>query len=119
MSSVGWTDWEIKISWALVLVEEKRGRGMVKMISAYNIWFPPQGAIQPLRDGADLRDGVQSTLADFKEQCGLSPIANVKQCIRLLGTRVANSAEQASLQFYMNGDVSTSQLHYNAITLSP
>ena len=77
------------------------------MFLCHSFSFFPQSAIQPLRDGADLRDGVQSALAEFKEHCGLSPIANVKQCIRLLGTRVTNSAEHASLQFYMNGDVST------------
>ncbi|XP_071181783.1 inactive phospholipase C-like protein 2 [Mytilus edulis] len=61
-------------------------------------------AIQPLRDGTDLRDSVQLALAEFKEICGLSPIANIKQCIRLLATRVSNSSEQASLNLVMKGD---------------
>ncbi|KAL3841874.1 hypothetical protein ACJMK2_019969 [Sinanodonta woodiana] len=61
-------------------------------------------AVQPLRDGTDLRDSAQIALAEFKESCGLSPIANIKQCIRLLGTRVSNSCEQATLRFYMNSE---------------
>ena len=65
-----------------------------------------QVAIQPLRDGTDLRDNVQSALLEFKETCGLSPISNLKQCIRLLGSRVTNSTEQASLKVYMEGEVS-------------
>ena len=65
-----------------------------------------QVAIQPLRDGTDLRDNVQVALADFKETCGQSPISNIKQCIRNLATRVQSSTEQASLRLYMKGDVS-------------
>ncbi|KAK3103478.1 hypothetical protein FSP39_019535 [Pinctada imbricata] len=64
-------------------------------------------AIQPLRDGTDIRDNVQVALAEFKETCGLSPIANIKQCIRLLATRVSNSTEQASLILYTSGEYPT------------
>ncbi|KAL5007407.1 hypothetical protein ScPMuIL_016213 [Solemya velum] len=56
-------------------------------------------AIQPLRDGTDLRDNVQIALANFKEICGLSPIANIKQCIRLLASRVAILGDQCTLIF--------------------
>ncbi|ESO87010.1 hypothetical protein LOTGIDRAFT_51557, partial [Lottia gigantea] len=61
-------------------------------------------AIQPLRDGTDLRDDVQISLAAFKETCGLAPIANIKQCIRLLATRIANCGEQSSLTYVMKGE---------------
>jgi hypothetical protein len=74
-----------------------------------------QVAIQPLRDGTDLRDNVQTALADFKETCGLSPIANIKQCIRLLGTRVSNASESASLIFHVDGEVGQVQRLSSAI----
>lgn len=73
---------------------------------------PPQIAIQPLRDGTDLRDNVQTALAEFKETCGLSPIANIKQCIRLLATRVSSSSDQGTLNLYMNGEVRYDYLRF-------
>lgn len=65
-----------------------------------------QAASQPLRDSTDLRDNVHVALANFKETCGLAPIANVKQCIRLLATRIANLVEPTSLVMTMKGEVS-------------
>lgn len=65
-----------------------------------------QVAIQPLRDGTDLRDNVQVALAMFKENCGLAPISNIKQCIRMLVSRIAGSSEEASLQLIMRAEVS-------------
>ena len=65
-----------------------------------------QVAIQPLRDGTDLRDNVQIALAMFKENCGLAPISNIKQCIRMLVTRISASSDNASLQLVMKGEVS-------------
>lgn len=65
-----------------------------------------QTAVQPLKDGADLRDGVQVALATFKDSCCLGPIANLKQCIRLLSSRIANSGELVSLSYSMQGEVS-------------
>ncbi|BFZ05126.1 hypothetical protein BsWGS_08165 [Bradybaena similaris] len=61
-------------------------------------------AVQPLKDGADLRDGVQVALATFKDSCCLGPIANLKQCIRLLSSRIANSGELVSLSYSMQGE---------------
>ncbi|NP_001191617.1 phospholipase C [Aplysia californica] len=61
-------------------------------------------AIQPLREGTDLRDNVQLSLATFKDSCCLAPIANLKQCIRLLSSRIANSGESVSLSYSMRGD---------------
>lgn len=61
-------------------------------------------AIQPLRDGVDLRDSVQIALATFKENCGLASISNIKQCIRMLASRITNSGENVSLQLIMKGE---------------
>ena len=63
-------------------------------------------AITPLREGTDLRDNVQVAFAGFKEACGLAPISNIKQCIRLLSTRIANSGDHATLNYVMRGEVS-------------
>nr|KAG5699416.1 hypothetical protein BaRGS_016262 [Batillaria attramentaria] len=62
-------------------------------------------AISPLREGTDLRDNVQVALANFKEACGLAPISNIKQCIRLLATRIANSGDAATLNYVMRGEL--------------
>ena len=62
-------------------------------------------AIQPLRDGTDLRDNVQVALSTFKENCGLAPISNVKQCIRMLATRIQGLGEGVSLQLLMRAKV--------------
>ncbi|XP_021359616.1 inactive phospholipase C-like protein 1 [Mizuhopecten yessoensis] len=56
-------------------------------------------SIQPLRDAMDMREDVQNDLQTFKEKCGLSPIANIKQCIRFLATRVSNNSQHASIYF--------------------
>ncbi|GFO50682.1 phosphoinositide phospholipase c [Plakobranchus ocellatus] len=61
-------------------------------------------AIQPLREGTDLRDNVQLALATFKDSCCLAPIANLKQCIRLLSSRISTSAEHVSLSYVMRGE---------------
>ncbi|XP_060582672.1 inactive phospholipase C-like protein 2 [Ruditapes philippinarum] len=84
--------------------KRKRDYTSMKAIGVKSIDETFKVAIQPLRDGTDLRDNVQTALADFKETCGLSPIANIKQCIRLLGTRVSNASESASLIFHVDGE---------------
>ncbi|XP_077986792.1 inactive phospholipase C-like protein 2 [Glandiceps talaboti] len=51
-----------------------------------------KAAVQPLREATDLRDSVQTALTKFKETCGLASIANIKQCIRVLATRLQTSS---------------------------
>ncbi|KAL4224626.1 Inactive phospholipase C-like protein 2 [Mactra antiquata] len=84
--------------------KRKRDYTSMKAIGVKSIDETFKVSIQPLRDGTDLRDNVQTALAEFKETCGLSPIANIKQCIRLLGTRVSNTTETGSLNFQMDGE---------------
>ncbi|XP_013911986.1 PREDICTED: inactive phospholipase C-like protein 2 [Thamnophis sirtalis] len=43
-------------------------------------------ATQPLREATDLRENMQNALVSFKELCGLTPAANIKQCILKLAT---------------------------------
>ncbi|XP_048868648.1 inactive phospholipase C-like protein 1 [Brienomyrus brachyistius] len=42
----------------------------------------------PLREAADLREDAQNATVNFKEQCGLPPVANLKQCIQSLAPRL-------------------------------
>ncbi|XP_066500705.1 inactive phospholipase C-like protein 2 [Hoplias malabaricus] len=45
-------------------------------------------AAQPLREATDLRENMQNAIALFKELCGLSAVANLKQCILALSPRL-------------------------------
>ncbi|CAB1438959.1 unnamed protein product [Pleuronectes platessa] len=47
------------------------------------------GAILPLREATDLRENMQNAIVSFKELCGLSAVANLKQCILALSPRLA------------------------------
>ncbi|KAM5157006.1 inactive phospholipase C-like protein 2 isoform 1-T2 [Mantella aurantiaca] len=46
-----------------------------------------KNAIQPIREATDLRENMQNAVVSFKELCGLSPVANLVQCILALSTR--------------------------------
>lgn len=51
-----------------------------------------KNAVTPLKEGLELRDNVHDALISFKDICGLQPIANIKQGVRLLASRVVNSS---------------------------
>ncbi|KAG5851669.1 hypothetical protein ANANG_G00054080 [Anguilla anguilla] len=55
-------------------------------VRALDDTFRPAGA--PLREAADLREDAQNATVHFKEQCGLPPVAKLKQCIQSLTTRL-------------------------------
>ncbi|XP_048416744.1 inactive phospholipase C-like protein 2 [Stegostoma tigrinum] len=50
-----------------------------------------RAATQPLREATDLRENVQNAMVSFKELCGLTPAANMKQCILTLSSWLLNS----------------------------
>ncbi|XP_051774791.1 inactive phospholipase C-like protein 2 [Erpetoichthys calabaricus] len=50
-----------------------------------------RGATSPLREAADLRENMQNAVVSFKELCGLTPVANMKQCILAVSTWLLNS----------------------------
>ncbi|XP_071374869.1 inactive phospholipase C-like protein 1 isoform X2 [Centroberyx affinis] len=68
----------------------KRGREYVTLrhtgIKVVDEAFKPAGA--PLREATDLREDAQSGTVGFKEQCGLPPVAKLKQCIQSLAPRL-------------------------------
>ncbi|KAM4717562.1 LOW QUALITY PROTEIN: inactive phospholipase C-like protein 2 [Anableps anableps] len=49
-----------------------------------------RASTQPLREATDLRENVQNAMV-FKELCGLTPAANMKQCILTVSTWLMNS----------------------------
>ncbi|KAJ8352837.1 hypothetical protein SKAU_G00243130 [Synaphobranchus kaupii] len=71
----------------------RRGREYVNLrnigVRALDDTFRPAGA--PLREAADLREDTQNATVNFKEQCGLPPVAKLKQCIQSLTTRLQTS----------------------------
>ncbi|KAM9710276.1 LOW QUALITY PROTEIN: inactive phospholipase C-like protein 1 [Menidia menidia] len=68
----------------------RRGREYVSMrttgIRALDDTFRAAG--NPVKEATDLREDAQSAMASFKEQCGLPPVAKLKQCIQSLATRL-------------------------------
>ncbi|XP_061702461.1 inactive phospholipase C-like protein 2 [Syngnathoides biaculeatus] len=50
-----------------------------------------RASTQPLREATDLRENVQNATVSFKELCGLTPAANMKQCILTVSTWLMNS----------------------------
>ncbi|XP_060104728.1 inactive phospholipase C-like protein 2 [Heteronotia binoei] len=50
-----------------------------------------KNALQPIRDATDLRENMQNAVVSFKELCGLSPVANLMQCILAVSTRLVRS----------------------------
>lgn len=54
-------------------------------------------ATQPLREATDLRENVQNALVSFKELCGLTPAANMKQCILTVAAWLLHSDSAPSV----------------------
>ncbi|XP_059686440.1 inactive phospholipase C-like protein 2 [Gavia stellata] len=54
-------------------------------------------ATQPLREATDLRENVQNALVSFKELCGLTPAANMKQCILTVSAWLLHSDSAPSV----------------------
>ncbi|XP_017308381.1 inactive phospholipase C-like protein 2 isoform X1 [Ictalurus punctatus] len=50
-----------------------------------------RASTQPLREATDLRENVQNAMVSFKELCGLTPAANMKQCILTVSSWLLNS----------------------------
>ncbi|XP_071795751.1 inactive phospholipase C-like protein 2 isoform X2 [Asterias amurensis] len=64
-----------------------------------------KASLAPLKEGSELRENVQNAMTRFKEACGLASIANLKQCIRLLATRLAGSSDTVTLRLSMKDDL--------------
>uniref|UniRef100_A0A672SFN0 Phosphoinositide phospholipase C n=1 Tax=Sinocyclocheilus grahami TaxID=75366 RepID=A0A672SFN0_SINGR len=81
--------------------KSKRGREYATMrillIKAVDEVF--KSAAQPLREATDLRENMQNAIVPFKELCGLSAVANLKQCILALSPRLMGPDSSPLLLF--------------------
>ncbi|KAK9961555.1 hypothetical protein ABG768_009338 [Culter alburnus] len=81
--------------------KSKRGREYATMrillIKAVDEVF--KSAAQPLREATDLRENMQNAIVPFKELCGLSAVANLKQCILALSPRLIGPDSSPVLLF--------------------
>ncbi|MEQ2221688.1 Inactive phospholipase C-like protein 2 [Ilyodon furcidens] len=59
-------------------------------------------ALLPLREATDLRENMQNAIVSFKELCGLSAVANLKQCILALSPRLTGPDNSPLLVFNLN-----------------
>ncbi|CAH2282737.1 inactive phospholipase C 2 [Pelobates cultripes] len=67
-------------------------------------------AIQPIREATDLRENMQNAVVSFKELCGLSPVANLMQCIMALSTRLAGPENTPVVVMNLNDQYPTMEL---------
>ncbi|CAD5126015.1 DgyrCDS14191 [Dimorphilus gyrociliatus] len=63
---------------------KKKDYTTVKHIGVKTIDDAFKAAVNPMKEATDLRDNVQFALVVLREQCGLSPTASIKQCVRIL-----------------------------------
>ncbi|KAM7071340.1 LOW QUALITY PROTEIN: inactive phospholipase C-like protein 2 [Acridotheres tristis] len=64
----------------------RKGKKSREYASMRTLWIKAidevfKNALQPIRDATDLRENMQNAVVSFKELCGLSPVANLMQCI--------------------------------------
>ncbi|XP_051577057.1 inactive phospholipase C-like protein 2 [Myxocyprinus asiaticus] len=64
-------------------------------------------AAQPLREATDLRENMQNAIVPFKELCGLSAVANLKQCILALSPRLIGPDNSPVLLFNLKDQYPT------------
>ncbi|XP_029593178.1 inactive phospholipase C-like protein 2 [Salmo trutta] len=64
-------------------------------------------AILPLREATDLRENMQNAIVPFKELCGLSAVANLKQCILALSSRLTGADNNPLLVFNLKDQYPT------------
>ena len=77
-----------------------------------------KSATQPLREGTNLRDSVLVALSSFRLNCGLGQTSNIKQCLRMLASRLQSSGENVTLQQSVKDEVMVlppSDIPYDAL----
>uniref|UniRef100_A0A8C1WRZ8 Phosphoinositide phospholipase C n=1 Tax=Cyprinus carpio TaxID=7962 RepID=A0A8C1WRZ8_CYPCA len=71
-----------------------------------------KSAAQPLREATDLRENMQKPFP-FKELCGLSAVANLKQCILALSPRLVGPDSSPLLLFNLRNQYPTMEAQVN------
>uniref|UniRef100_A0A673J849 Phosphoinositide phospholipase C n=1 Tax=Sinocyclocheilus rhinocerous TaxID=307959 RepID=A0A673J849_9TELE len=70
-----------------------------------------RASTQPLREATDLRENVQNAMVSFKELCGLTPAANMKQCILTVSSWLMNSERAQRVTVDLSGAYPTMEAH--------
>nr|XP_023691401.1 inactive phospholipase C-like protein 2 isoform X1 [Paramormyrops kingsleyae] len=70
-----------------------------------------RASTQPLREATDLRENVQNAMVSFKELCGLTPAANMKQCILTVSSWLLNSERVLQVSVDLSGVYPSIEAH--------
>ncbi|XP_026058485.1 inactive phospholipase C-like protein 2 isoform X1 [Carassius auratus] len=70
-----------------------------------------RASTQPIREATDLRENVQNAMVSFKELCGLTPAANMKQCILTVSSWLMNSERAQRVTVDLSGAYPTMEAH--------
>uniref|UniRef100_A0A8C1SDH3 Phosphoinositide phospholipase C n=1 Tax=Cyprinus carpio TaxID=7962 RepID=A0A8C1SDH3_CYPCA len=70
-----------------------------------------RASTQPLREATDLRENVQNAMVSFKELCGLTPAANMKQCILTVSSWLMNSERAQRVTVDLSGAYPCMEAH--------
>ncbi|MED6269543.1 Inactive phospholipase C-like protein 2, partial [Characodon lateralis] len=70
-----------------------------------------RASTQPLREATDLRENVQNAMVSFKELCGLTPAANMKQCILTVSMWLINSERSLKVTVDLSETYPTMEAH--------
>ena len=71
--------------------------------------------IQPLETAFEYRHGVEQSLSELNEHCGLPGISNVKQCVRKIASRLQKGNLIGAVVIRSQLDVSESECHFDQI----
>ncbi|XP_033095373.1 inactive phospholipase C-like protein 2 isoform X2 [Anneissia japonica] len=86
----------------------------IRTVGVKNVDEHFKSAVPILEDANNLRENVQNAMIKFKEACGLASIANLKQCIRLIGSKLDNTYDAVSLHLVVREDLPYFELEGNS-----
>ncbi|KAF1462771.1 Inactive phospholipase C-like protein 2, partial [Pygoscelis antarcticus] len=93
----------------------RKGKKSREYASMRTLWIKTidevfKNALQPIRDATDLRENMQNAVVSFKELCGLSPVANLMQCILAVSTRLVGPDNTPLVVLNLNDQYPTMEL---------
>ncbi|NWY59082.1 PLCL2 protein, partial [Chionis minor] len=93
----------------------RKGKKSREYASMRTLWIKTidevfKNALQPVRDATDLRENMQNAVVSFKELCGLSPVANLMQCILAVSTRLVGPDNTPLVVLNLNDQYPTMEL---------
>ncbi|XP_061207033.1 inactive phospholipase C-like protein 2 isoform X1 [Neopsephotus bourkii] len=93
----------------------RKGKKSREYASMRTLWIKTidevfKNALQPIRDATDLRENMQNAVVSFKELCGLSPVANLMQCILAVSMRLVGPDNTPLVVLNLNDQYPTMEL---------